>query len=134
VALSYTYGTDLSFKFDNPATLSRLQTPGSLSIRYILFAVSPIIKHTRYLTRILIQRFLWADALCILHFNKASTAKELNLTGAIYAKAIPTIIFTSADSNEGIRGPRGVSGSRKLQQHIVLFGTEQIVARRIRDH
>ncbi|KAJ2990194.1 hypothetical protein NUW58_g3074 [Xylaria curta] len=129
VALSYTYGTGSSSKIDNAATLSRLQVPDSLSVPEVSSSISPIIKHAMHLTAVLGERFLWADSLCIPHFDVATTTQQLNLMGAIYANAIITIIATSTDSDEGIPGLKGISDSRKLQQHVIPFGAEDIVAR-----
>ncbi|KAI0105460.1 heterokaryon incompatibility protein-domain-containing protein [Nemania sp. FL0031] len=133
VTLSYTYGAHTSspLKINDKAALSQLQKPNSLSMPEIWSSISPMIKHAIYLTRVLDERFLWADALCVPHFDKANAAKELNLMGAIYANATVTIIVTSTNSGEGIPGLKDISSPRQLQQHIIPFGTEKIVARRV---
>ncbi|KAI1171296.1 heterokaryon incompatibility protein-domain-containing protein, partial [Nemania sp. FL0916] len=129
VALSYTYGTGSSLKIDDAATLTRLQTPNSLILPEISSSISPVIKHGMYLTAVLGEHYLWADALCIPHFDKVASVEQLNLMGAIYANATFTIITTSTDSNEGLLGLRGVSNSRRLKQRVIPFGADQIVAR-----
>ncbi|KAI1120377.1 heterokaryon incompatibility protein-domain-containing protein [Nemania abortiva] len=129
VALSYIYGASPSFKITEVATLSRLQIPNSLASSEMLSSISPIIQHAMYLTTVLGERFLWADALCIPHYDKTTTAEQLNSMGAIYATALITIIVTDTDSEQGILGLRGVSRCREMAHRIVPFGTEQIVAR-----
>ncbi|GAP86705.1 putative heterokaryon incompatibility protein [Rosellinia necatrix] len=127
VALSYVYGTRPWFKITDKAALSRLQGPGSLGVPEMLACISPTIKHAMYLTKVLGERFLWADALCIPHIESKVSADQLNLMGAIYANAIVTIVVADTGSDKGIPGLRGVSHSREMKQAVIQFGTDQLV-------
>ncbi|KAI0876682.1 heterokaryon incompatibility protein-domain-containing protein [Hypoxylon argillaceum] len=128
VALSYQYGTGSWLRITEAATLSSLEILGSLDKAEVLPAISPMIRHAMYLTTVLGERFLWADALCIPHYDAATTTEQLNLMGAIYANATVTITAADTHSGQGIPGLRGVSKPREIEQRVIQFGTKQIVA------
>ena len=126
VALSYRVGEHLRFRADTD-TMAKLRKPNALDSPEISMNLSPILRHAMYLTSAIGERYLWADALCIVHGDDAATVEQLNLMGAIYASAIVTIIATDGDSQDGLLGLRDISTPRKLEQNIVPFGEEKIV-------
>ncbi|KAF4963469.1 hypothetical protein FSARC_8518 [Fusarium sarcochroum] len=128
VALSYTYGGNKQHFIDFE-TLDRLQKPGALDMSELSKYVAPIIRHAMYLTTVLGERYLWADALCIFHHERESTAQQLRSMGAIYANAVVTIVATDGDSESGLLGLEGVSDARQLEQTIVPFGADKIAIR-----
>ncbi|KAI2473125.1 heterokaryon incompatibility protein-domain-containing protein [Annulohypoxylon bovei var. microspora] len=128
VALSYRYGDHPSFTFD-AATLARLQEANALDMPQMSPYISPMIRHAMYVTSVLGERYLWADSLCIVHYDHKSATSQLELMGAIYGNAVLTIIAADTDSEEGLPGLKGASGSRKMEQKVIPFGKEQLIVR-----
>jgi hypothetical protein len=128
VALSYRWGEDSGFRV-HTNTMSKLQKPNALDSPEISEHLPPIIRHAMYLTSVIGERFLWVDALCIVHGGHTATADQLNNTGAIYASAVVTIIAADGDSHDGLLGLRDISAPRKLEQTVIPFGEEKIVVR-----
>lgn len=105
----------------------KLQSLNALDRPEFSNLLSPMTRHAIYLTSVLGERYLWIDALCIVHGDTPSTMAQLKLMGAIYANATVTIVAADEDSNVGIPGIQGVSGPRQLQQRVIPFGEEQVV-------
>ena len=129
VALSYRAGEHAGFRVDTSETMAKLRKPYALDRPEISTDLIPILRHAMYLTSAIGERYLWVDALCIVHGDDGATAEQLNLMGAIYASAIVTIIGADGDSQDGLLGLRDTSAPRKLKQHILPFGEEKIVVR-----
>lgn len=128
VALSYTYGEYRGMNID-AGMLAALQEPMALDKPEIAQLVPPIIDHAIYLTSFIGELYLWADSLCVPHHDPEATQKELKMMGAIYASAIVTIVAADDDAKVGIRGLRGISKSRQMQQKVFQFGNEQLMVR-----
>ncbi|KAF7945254.1 hypothetical protein EAE96_010032 [Botrytis aclada] len=128
VALSYRYGRSPIPTID-AMMLKRLQEPYALDALEFEEFISPVIRHAMFLTSVISERYLWADALCIPHANEELRADELNMMGAIYGNAVVTIIAADGDAQDGLRGLEGVPQSRDINQRIILFGGEQLVVR-----
>ena len=126
VALSYRWGEHSGFRVDTD-TMENLRKPNALDNPEISMHLTPILRHAMYLTSAIGERYLWVDALCIVHGDDAAAAEQLNLMGAIYASAIVTIIAADGDSQDGLLGLRDISAPRKLKQQILPFGEEEIV-------
>lgn len=126
VALSYGGGEHSGFMLDTD-TMAKLRKPNALDSPEISMHLTPILRHAMHLTSAIGERYLWVDALCIVHGDDAATAEQLNLRGAICANAIVTIIAADGDSQDGLLGLRDISAPRKLKQHILPFGEEKIV-------
>lgn len=130
VALSYRYGRSSGTTID-AATLEKLQQPHALDALEFEEHMSPIIRHAMYLTSIISERYLWADALCIPQANEEVRNEELKMMGAIYANAVVTIIAADGDSQDGLPGLESVSEPRRMNQRIIPFDTEKII---LNDH
>ncbi|TGO07639.1 hypothetical protein BTUL_0258g00170 [Botrytis tulipae] len=128
VALSYTYGRSPVPTID-AVMLERLQEPYALDGLEFEEFLSPVIRNAMFLTSVISERYLWADSFCIPHANEKLRAEELNMMGAIYGNAVVTIIAADGDAQDGLRGLEGVSHPRDMNQHIVLFGSEQLIVR-----
>ncbi|KAF7948051.1 uncharacterized protein EAE97_003462 [Botrytis byssoidea] len=128
VALSYRYGRS-PVPIIDAVVLERLQEPYALDALEFEEFLSPVIRHAMFLTSVISERYLWADALCIPHANEEVRAEELNMMGAIYSNAVVTIIAADGDAQDGLRGLEGVSQSRDIDQSIIPFGDEQLVVR-----
>ncbi|KAI1455344.1 heterokaryon incompatibility protein-domain-containing protein [Annulohypoxylon moriforme] len=128
VALSYRYGDHPSLEL-NAAIVAKLRERDALDTPQMSPFLSPVVRHAMYVTSVLGERYLWADSLCITHFDRASTTAQLQLMGVIYGNAIVTIIAIDTDSDEGLPGLKGVSGSRKLEQDVIPLGEERVLMR-----
>ncbi|KAK7957293.1 uncharacterized protein PG986_006515 [Apiospora aurea] len=118
VALSYVWGAGRSLCTER-ANLRDLQQPGALTAGLI----SPVIWHAMGLIRALEERYLWADALCIVQDGADQTMHELLLMAKIYASAKLTIVVTDGDAGTGIPGIEGISPSRELNQVVLPFAS-----------
>ncbi|KAJ4152206.1 hypothetical protein NW765_017715 [Fusarium oxysporum] len=128
VAISYTYGKHTP-RVVTSNDFMRLEEPSALTTSPYSNYVSPMIRHAMYITMLIGERYLWADALCITHFNPEAASEQLQSMGAIYANAIVTIIAADSDSESGILGLKGVSHSREIIQPTIPFGDETLVRR-----
>lgn len=128
VALSYMYEKSPIPTID-AVMLERLQEPCALDTLEFGQFLSPVIRHAMFLTSVISEQYLWADALCIPHANEELRAEELNMMGAIYGNAVVTIIAADGDAQDGLRDLEGVSQSRDINQRIILFGSEQLIVR-----
>ncbi|KAK8108830.1 hypothetical protein PG984_014631 [Apiospora sp. TS-2023a] len=115
VALSYRWGTTKQLQ-DEINILVTLQQSGALLQAQFVDFVSPTIRHAMGLVRIMGERYLWVDALCIVQDKGEETAAQLRLMGAIYASARLTIVAADGDASYGIPGLRGISQPRQLRQ------------------
>lgn len=66
VALSYRWGDHTKFMTDYEMML-KLQRLGSLKDKEITDMLPPIMVHAMYLTRVIGERYLWTDSLCVVH-------------------------------------------------------------------
>ncbi|TGO43108.1 hypothetical protein BHYA_0003g00620 [Botrytis hyacinthi] len=132
VALSYRYGRSPVPVID-AVMLERLQEPYALDALEFEEFLSPVIQHAMFLTSVISERYLWADALCIPHANEELRAEELNMMGAIYDNAVVTIIAADGDAQDGLRGLEGVSQSRDINQSIIPFRDEQLIVSNTED-
>ncbi|RGP58395.1 hypothetical protein FSPOR_11896 [Fusarium sporotrichioides] len=128
VAISYTYGKHTPPKITSNDFI-RLQKPSSLITTELSDYVSPIIRHAMYLTSVIDEQYLWADALCITHHDSQAASEQPKSMGAIYANAVVTIVAADSDSGSGFHGLEGVSSSREINQDIIPFGDEKLVIR-----
>lgn len=125
VILSYVWGTASCLRNER-AIVHELQEPGVLS--RLSSTLSTTIRHAMGLTREMGERYLWADALCIVQDDVEQTRDQLMLMGKLYASATFTIVATDEDGNGGIPGIRGTSHPRDLNQVVLpLFSSEQKV-------
>ncbi|KAL7916219.1 heterokaryon incompatibility domain-containing protein [Trichoderma velutinum] len=112
VALSYRWGTSVSSRVGLDK-LDELRKPGSLFDSFITKV--PIIRDAIHVVQNIKERYLWIDAVCIIHDDKAHLAHQLQHMGAIYASASLTIISTDGDGMAGLPGLQGCSSPRKLE-------------------
>ncbi|KAH7223027.1 hypothetical protein BKA60DRAFT_668960 [Fusarium oxysporum] len=112
VAISYTYGSHTPPVITSTA-FKGLQKPFALATPEFSGFVSPIIRHFMYLTSAIDERYLWADALCVTHYDPKAASEQLRSMGAIYVNAVATIIATDGDSRSGVPGLKG----RTIQEY-----------------
>ncbi|KAK8126823.1 uncharacterized protein PG998_002582 [Apiospora kogelbergensis] len=131
VALSYRWGNTACLQSEL-SILGELQEPGALLKPQFADRVSPTLKHAIGLARIMGERYLWADALCIVQDNGEQTRAQLQLMGAIYSSAKLTIVSIDGDADHGIPGLKGTSDPRELSVLKFPLGkSNQVVIRRV---
>lgn len=125
VALSYVWGNAQSYLL-TMANFVELQTEHSLCHSKSGKWMPLVIRHAIDLTRLLGERYIWVDALCIIQDEENDKkAEELTRMGDIYHNAILTIIAADgSDANHGIHGLQEVSvpKRRSCQQEIISLG------------
>lgn len=122
VALSYVWGTQKPFQ-TTLATLTQNQQAGALSSS----SIGKTIRDAMAVAKLMAERYLWVDALCIVQDDEMHKRSELARMAAIYANAIVTIIAMQGENaNSGLKGFRGISESRRLcqSQHSLKNGAE----------
>lgn len=113
-ALSYVWG---QVKTSNLTTTTRdmFCQPGALSADNPDVDIPKTIRHTIGLVKALGEKYLWVDAFCIVQDDDMDLSAEMRNMGAIYDNACLTVVAATAwDANEGLRGLREISPSRRL--------------------
>ncbi|PMD47052.1 HET-domain-containing protein, partial [Hyaloscypha variabilis F] len=117
VALSYVWGNANKLVLTSDI-LGQYQEHGSIKPG----VTSATIEDAITVTRILGERYLWVDSLCILQDSEADKELYIPLMGFIYGKALLTIICASGSSAEA--GLPGIQvSSRKMQPLVFKTGT-----------
>ncbi|KAF2665457.1 hypothetical protein BT63DRAFT_377498 [Microthyrium microscopicum] len=124
VALSYRSGKDHELALDS-SVMAELLAPAAIDNTDLGPYISPIIRRAILLTAALGERYLWVDALCIVHGDFASTTEQINLMGAIYANANLTIIAADGDSQTGLAGLEISSSQYKLSPRKLIFNKKE---------
>ncbi|KAF2107309.1 heterokaryon incompatibility protein-domain-containing protein [Lophiotrema nucula] len=101
VTLSYVWGPagvdPLQLTKKNTA---ELQTPGALSTSQSPSRIPKTISQAMNITRLIGQKFLWVDRLCIIQDDEVSKLAQLKNMGSIYAGAYLTLVAACGDSAE----------------------------------
>lgn len=113
LAFSYVWGG-----IDQPQTklenVKEFCTPGGLN--RIGETIPKTIADAISLVKLLGERYLWVDALCIVQDDNASKQSMIDRMHIVYQNAFLTVIAaTGADANAGLPG---VSSHRKADQHV----------------
>lgn len=118
-ALNYVWGRIEFFKATR-SNLQQLQCDSAFSDIGGSLKISQTIKDAIALVRILGERYLWIDSLCIVQDDDtASKEEQFNKMAAIFAKADVTIIAEEGpNSFYGLRGLHGVSRPSNLPQRV----------------
>lgn len=131
VALSYVWG-EAATKAGLAVTsdmMKTLQKPNSFQSDHFRRTAPPIFQRAMKLTACAGERYLWIDALCILHDDRDETAHQISLMGSIYSNAVFAIIAADGDAQSGLSGLPGISGPRvqASYQDVIPFGTSQLL-------
>jgi hypothetical protein len=114
VALSYVWGQVECAKALK-SNLERFQQPGSISDANEGVVIPRTIRDAMCLAKLLGEKLLWVDSLCIVQDGVESKHAQLNEMASIYANAYVTIIAANGwDANHGLRGIKGVTETRML--------------------
>ncbi|KFA68740.1 hypothetical protein S40285_09144 [Stachybotrys chlorohalonatus IBT 40285] len=108
--------------------LPQLREPGALGI----VALPMTIKHAIHLTRLLGERYLWVDSLCIAQDDNEFLMDHLGRMASIFAHAQAVIIpVDGANADSGICGLKGTPAevARHLTQEKIPFGDMSLLVR-----
>lgn len=118
VALSYVWGdqkTLLALRSNH----GLLRQPGSLAQTTWKPPISITMRDAMAIVKLLGERYLWVDSLCIVQDEGPQKQKELSKMSGIFANSLVTIMAVQGEnSNSGLRGFRGTSGPRNLRQTV----------------
>ncbi|KAJ3455884.1 hypothetical protein MRS44_017366 [Fusarium solani] len=114
IALSYVWGSQSTFN-TTESDLICLQHEGSLRTK----PVARTIRDAMGIVKILSEKYLWVDTLCIVQDNMAEKAVEIAKMAMIYANASVTLFAAGGEhANSGLSGFRGISEPRRLHQTV----------------
>lgn len=131
LALSYVWGQADVVKVVQP-NLDQLRRPGALDGPDRQVSLPKTVSHAMHLTRILGERYLWVDSLCIVQDDEESQNRHLNRMASIYAFANAVIIpVDGKHADSGISGLRDAPSAeaRHLEQEVIPFGDRNIMRR-----
>ncbi|KAI8653705.1 HET domain-containing protein [Fusarium sp. Ph1] len=129
VALSYIWGTKKMLMTER-SNLTELQKEQALSTGPLAQQVARTIRDSIELVKLLGERYLWVDALCIVQDDGASKHHQITNMSSIYAAAKLTIISAqAADAWHGLQGLENISEPRSLHIRNVSAGGYRFVER-----
>lgn len=126
LTLSYTWGHAKCLR-TVVALLEQLQQPGSL-LTISCGDLPRTIQDAIAITKLLGERYLWVDSLCIVQDDATSLHTNLNNMHHIYARSTLCLVaFAGLDANHGLRGLKGFSTARRVDQLVLpIAGNEAI--------
>lgn len=125
VSLSYVWGPDMFFHTTRH-NLAGLLKPHAFAPETNNPVLPQTIRNAMEVVKIIEERYLWVDALCIPQDDEAVKHKEISNMAAISANASCTIVAAQgSNASVGLRGLRGISDPRNLVLESVpfLFGS-----------
>lgn len=126
ITLSYTWGRVECLK-NTTGTLGGLREAGSLDPHQAP-TIPRTVRDAMGITRLLGQRYLWVDSLCIVQDDIVGSDRNLNAMDQIYAKSTLCLVaYAGTDANHGLRGIEGISAPRGVKQSILeIAGGENL--------
>jgi hypothetical protein len=114
VCLSYVWGMAINVQLTQQ-TLSRLSSVGGLN--EVLHKLPRTIRETIELLRLLKERYLWVDSLCLVQDDSDDMRKGIDNMASIYSRASFTVVAAAGmNANSGLPGL--TIGSRQVTRHI----------------
>lgn len=119
IALSYTWGNVPCLKHTSE-NIEQLKKIGSLHPNQSR-DIPRTVRHAFAITKLLGERYLWVDSLCIAQ-EEAAASKDLNSMHHIYANSIVCLIALSGtNANHGLRGIQEVPDPAPRHVEQVVF-------------
>lgn len=131
LTLSYVWGQAGVLKVVK-SNLDQLQRPGALDGPEKQVCLPKTVRHAMHLARLLGERYLWVDSLCIVQDDEESQNGHLNRMASIYAYANAVIVpIDGKHAESGIRGLSNAPSAerRRLVQEVIPFGDRSILRR-----
>ncbi|KAH7068234.1 heterokaryon incompatibility protein-domain-containing protein [Paraphoma chrysanthemicola] len=122
ITLSYVWGIQPFFK-SMKENVEKLYVKNTLTQGNEI-VLPKTIKHAMEVVRILGERYIWIDALCIVQDDEAGKDAEIRNMGGIYARSKFTIVAAGGEhADAGLDGLRGTCGPlRGFQQRVLDVG------------
>ncbi|KAF5869953.1 putative heterokaryon incompatibility protein [Botrytis fragariae] len=123
VTLSYIRGQIVPF-YSEKSNIDRLQELGVLSKGSVADKLPMTIKNAIDVVRLIGERYLWVDTLCIVQDDAEALQTEMNSMARIYTTSCITIVATDGiDANYGLRGFKGFTPQRNFKQSVMSMGS-----------
>ncbi|KAK0615299.1 heterokaryon incompatibility protein-domain-containing protein [Bombardia bombarda] len=91
------------------------QVPGAFSVANSDVIIPKTIRHAMELVKLLGERYLWVDRLCICQDDEDAKGPQIDIMGDIYNNALVTLIAANGwDADHGLRGIKGITEPRNL--------------------
>lgn len=118
LTLSYTWGRVDCLKHTD-SNIGQLRKSGALHPD-VAPSVPRTVRDAMGITKLLGERYLWVDALCI-NQDSAASSKDLNAMHHIYANSsVCLMAMAGTDAAHGLRGINGVSSAPRDSNHVIL--------------
>ena len=115
-ALSYVWGSTPQRLKLTQANQSALHLEGAIETTQLSLTIRDAVS----VVRMLGERYLWVDTLCIIQDSEDDLGAQIPLVGYIYAKSLVTIVAASGEHNDvgllGINGWQRPTSSGRTQQ------------------
>lgn len=111
LALSYVWGSGSSFH-TLKGNVNRLKKEG-----FVNLDLAPTIQHVIEITRLIGERYVWIDALCIIQDDELHKEEHIQSMGSIYANAYGTVIAAAGTAFDGLRGVEGFTPPMERRRH-----------------
>jgi hypothetical protein len=122
IALSYVWGAAPQLKASK-SNIQELMQDRSLAQPKWSAKLPRTISDAIGLARLLGERYLWIDSLCIVQDDEIFKHSQINAMASIYANSSTTIVAAQGDNADyGLRGVLGVSKPRTATSIIFEFG------------
>lgn len=130
-ALSYVWGKTNGL-ITKKTNLQRLSSFASLVNEH--HNISNTVLDAMRVVRLLGERYLWVDCLCIVQDDVETKAVQINRMWEVYAGAFATIVAAQGgDANHGLRRVPGTTRQGELEQEFFNIGGDETIAERIFD-
>lgn len=124
IALSYVWG-GVQPLLSRSSNISALREQGALGKPAFRSRIPKTVLHAVSLTRLLGERYLWCDALCIIQYDDENKHTEFANMSSIYANSKLTIIAANGhNSAYGLHGMKGISEPRSYEPKVYSLGEE----------
>ncbi|KAF4633901.1 hypothetical protein G7Y89_g4218 [Cudoniella acicularis] len=122
VALSYVWGKIPGVLETTKGNFDKLRVQGSLTEECNLRCLPKTVKDAITFTKMMRQRYLWVDRLCIIQDDLDLIQEQLSWMSSIYANSYFTIIAADgSDANYGLRGVGADSSPRSYTPKLFRF-------------
>ncbi len=123
-ALSYVWGKTPGILETTKGNILQLKQAGALGSQIWGSQLPSTVRDAIYFTKLIGERYLWVDRLCIIQDDDQHKAEQLSWMSSIYANSYFTIIAADGDdSNYGLRGVCKSSSPRSYYPSIFHFSS-----------